>query len=174
MELILAVAILTIVVGAALGLIKEQVKLSSAINTRQNYFNDARVAMEFITQETATADERRIIPLGSGDYGIVSWDTYNDVEIKRLVSNTSDKSYRLFYNSTERKLYRPNPDDPNEPDVVAENIYNLNITRVPRESFKLRSTVPDIVVKNVYAIEVNAGIGNVDNSYTLKAYIRAQ
>jgi hypothetical protein len=174
---LLAVAILTIVIGAAVGLIKGQIKLSSSINLRQTYFNDARVAMQFITQETATADERRIIPLGSNDYGIVSWDTYNDVEIDRLVSTTFDPSYRLFYDRVEGKLYRRNPDDLNNPDVVAENIYNLNIARVPPGSFKLRSTVPDSVVNNVYAnvyaIEVNAGTGSVDNSYTLKTYIRA-
>ena len=165
----LAVAILTIVIGAAVGLIKGQIKLSSSINLRQTYFNDARVAMEFITQETATADERRIIPLGSGDYGIVSWDTYNDIEIDRLVSDTLDSSYKLYYDSSSHKLFSQTGD------VVAENIISLDIGRTDPGSFALSDgSSEDIIVNNVYKIEIEAGTGDDDDDYTLKAYIRAQ
>ena len=170
MELILAVAILAIVVSAASGLIKEQAKLSSSINIKQNLFNEARVAMQFITRETSVTGELRIVPLESEPHGIVSWDTLDDVEIDKLVSDTFDSGYKLYYDNASNKLFNKTGN------VVAENITKLDIKRIPPESFKLSDSnfgsTDDKIVNNVYQIEIQAGTGN--DSCVLKSYIWAK
>lgn len=178
LELLLAIAILTIIASAALGLTKEQVKLSSAISVRQNHFNDARVAMEFITREIKNArnlksisavDELRIVTIEGEPHGIVSWSILRNEQREKLVSDTLDDSYQLYYDSAEHKLRNK------DGDLVFDNITKFDI-KVPLQSFKLSKdsggSDDDITVSNVYEITIQAGAG--DDKCVLKSYIAAK
>jgi len=171
LELLLAISILVIVVGFASGMIKDQARFSSNISIRQRNFNEARVALQYITRELKNAsdpknvsavDQLKVLYNGGVPVGIVSWDAVDDVMVNKLVSNTNDSSYRIYYSNNRILLGG---------ETVASNITSFGINEVPANRFVLSVDGDTRPVGSVFEIAVQAGLA--PNQYVLKTYVNA-
>jgi prepilin-type N-terminal cleavage/methylation domain-containing protein len=192
LELMLALGILAILISIAAGYLREQTKLTTSIDIRQKNFNEARTAMQYVTEELKNVsnmgeihavDELRVLFTGEDAQGIISFETINNKPVAALISDLGEQpytyspgddpsediqyDYHIYYDSSSKELRLGETGE-----VVARNITEFDIKSPEFSPFSIEYDDKQLAAVNVFEIFIQAGEDPYE--YELRAYFAAK